>query len=330
VRVGIYGAGQLGSNVAALLASRTSVNVVGPAGRHDAASVLSSGSDVVVIATASRLHDLVPDILRAVAAGSNVIVSGEEASFPWRVDGSLADEVDRVARAQGVTVLGCGINPGFVFDGFVVAAAGPTAAISSIRVQRVVDLSAFNAGVLRRLGLGARPEEFDAVVASGAVAGHIGFEQSIEIVARAAGLEIDSFDASIAPLFADRAYRELNLEIEPGQTAGIEQTCIGIVLGKPWFTAVFTAHVAPAAIGKPARDEYTIEGEPTINFAVEPGMQAVSGVAALIANSVHRVVQSRPGWLTVADVAPAFPRADMAISPRQPGGRLGEIVPEGA
>ena len=307
MRVALYGAGQLATNVAAILARRPDIDVVGPCGRDRRDEALASGADVVIIATSSFLADVAPDIREAVEAGSNVITSAEEAAFPWAVDPELAQALDELARSRGVTILGGGINPGFAFDALVITATGPAADVTSIRVERIVDCSGFGTAILRRIGFGFNAKEFDAGVRSGAITGHIGFPQSMNVVAKGFGLTLDRVDREIAPIFAEREFRVPALTVTVGQTAGFEQHYVGVVAGKPWFEALFTAHLEPAAIGKPPRDEIWVQGTPDLHYTIVPGFNAQSGSSALIANSVRRVAEAPPGWLTVAALPPALP-----------------------
>jgi 4-hydroxy-tetrahydrodipicolinate reductase len=232
MRVAIYGAGQAGGAVAALLARRGLV-VEGPFGREERATALQGGADVVVITTTSFLADIADDVRMAVSAGSNVLTSAEEAADPWATDPALAAELDALARARGVTVLGAGLNPGFAFDALVLTAMGACVDVRALRVERVVDLSGFGPAVLRRLGVGITEAEF----AAAPLTGHIGFPQSMRVVARALGVDIERIDREIEPLLAD------------GRTAGFVQHYVAVAGGSPWFTSYFTGLVAPRAAG---------------------------------------------------------------------------------
>jgi 4-hydroxy-tetrahydrodipicolinate reductase len=308
VRVSVYGAGQLGGRVAGILRGREGVKVLGPFGRDGRDEALRSGADVVVVATTSFLRDVAPDIELAVESGSNAITSAEEAAFPWAVDAGRAESLDGLARERGVTILGGGLNPGFAFDALVVTTIGAAASVDSIRVERVVDLSGFGANVLRRIGVGFSAEEFADGTSSGRITGHIGFPQSMRIVARALGLELDRVDREITPIFAERDHQATHVEVAEGRTAGFRQRYVGVAGGRPWFEALFTGHLDPASIGSPPRDEIWIEGDPPLHVAIVPGLNAQSGSSSLVANSVRRVAEAPPGWLTVADLPPASPR----------------------
>src|SRR5881227_608417 len=77
VTVALYGAGQVGHNVAAILGRRRGVEVLGPFGRDEREQALRSGAEVVVIATTSFLCDIADDVREAVRSGSNVITTAE-------------------------------------------------------------------------------------------------------------------------------------------------------------------------------------------------------------------------------------------------------------
>lgn len=294
MRVAIYGAGQAGSAVAALLARRGLV-VEGPFGRHERTAALQGGADVVVITTTSFLADVADDVRAAIEAGSNVLTSAEEAADPWATDATLADELDRRACARGVTVLGAGLNPGFAFDALVLTAMGACVDVRSLRVERVVDLSGFGPAILRRLGVGYTPDAFADGIAQGTITGHIGFPQSMRVVARALGVDIERIDRAIEPLLAD------------GRTAGFVQRYVALAGGRPWFTADFTGHVAPRAAGLVTADVIEVDATPPVRMEIAGGLPSQAGSAAVLANSVARVAAAAPGWLTVADLPPALP-----------------------
>lgn len=308
--VAIVGAGQLGTGVARHLHTRPDVEVRGPAAREAARPLLESGADLVVIATTTRLADVADDVRTAVAVGSNVIVSAEESAFPWAVDRDLASGIDALARERGVTVLGGGVNPGFIFDALVLTLLGTTAGANSIQVSRTVDISGFGAVVLGRLGVGYSPAEFEDGVAAGRVLGHAGFPQSMAIVADALGLTIDRIDRVVEPIIAPEAIPLAHRAIAAGHTGGVRQSYTAVVAGRPWYTARFTGHVALAVGGLEARDEIQIDAESAVRCVLAPGIEAQAGSAAMVANTVDRVVNAAPGWATVADLPPAYPRLD--------------------
>jgi 2,4-diaminopentanoate dehydrogenase len=308
LRVSFYGAGQVGTNTAAILRRREGIEVLGPFGRDEREHALTSGADVVVIATTSFLKEIADDIRDAVESGSNVITTAEEAAQPWANDPEIADRLDALARARGVSILGAGLNPGFAFDALVLTVCGAAPEVESLRVERVVDLSGFGETVLRRIGVGHTPEEFEAGKRAGTVTGHIGFPQSMRVVADRLGVEIDRIDQQIEPIVAESKLAASSMTVDPGRTAGFRQHYVAISGGRPWFEAFFTGHVAPREIGLEPRDEIVVEGPSRLHFAATPGMNPQSGSASIVANSIRRVIEARPGWVTVGELPPAVPR----------------------
>jgi 2,4-diaminopentanoate dehydrogenase len=307
LRVSIYGAGQVGTSLARILSHRSQVDVLGPYGRDQRVAALTSGADVVVIATTSFLKDIVDDVRIAVNAGSNVLTTAEEAAFPWAVNAGVASDLDELARARGVTIVGRGLNPGFTFDALVVTACGTCSEVSAIHVERVVDLSGFGRSVLRRIGVGYGAQEFEAGVRTGTVTGHIGFPQSMALVAARLGLTIEKIEKAIIPIAATAEATGIAVPVRVGESAGFEQRYTATVAGKPWFTCRFTGHVQLTAIGLEPRDELWITGEAPVHLAITPGLNPQRATPALLANSIRRVVEAKPGWLTVADLPPATP-----------------------
>ncbi len=308
LRVAFYGAGQVSTNAAEILRRRDGIEVVGVFDRDRREDALRGGSDVVVIATTSFLAAIADDVRDAVAAGSNVITTAEEAAYPWANDAAIADRLDALARSRGVTILGAGLNPGFAFDALVLTACGVVPEVESLLVERVVDLSGFGEAVLRRIGVGHTVESFEEGRRRGLVTGHVGFPQSMRVVAGRLGVAIERIDRELEPIFTERDLSASSLVVAPGQTAGFRQRYAAIAGGRLWFEALFVGHVAPAEIGLDPRDAITIRGPyGGLNMAVTPGMNPQSGSASIVANSVRRVVAAAPGWTTVGDLPPAVP-----------------------
>lgn len=307
MRVAIYGAGQVGTSLARLLSERRGVKVVGPCRREERQAALGSGADVVVIATTSFLKDVAPDIRLAVESGSNVLTTAEEAAYPWAVDAKIAEEIDQIAKARQVSVLGRGLNPGFTFDALVATACGPSSRVRTIRVERVVDLSGFGQTVLRRIGVGYAREDFEAGAREGRITGHIGFPQSMALVGAKLGMKIDRIDKTITPILASSDTDRAAFPIRSGQSAGFEQFYLAYVGESLWFTCKFTGHVRLDEIGLTPKDELWIEGDPPIHMAITPGLNPQRSTPALMANSLQLLVRAPAGWLTVADLPPATP-----------------------
>lgn len=330
IRVVLCGVGGVGRNVARLLGARPGYRVasactrnpqladrdlgelagVGPMGvtvTLDRDAAFGEPADVVVIATTSFLKEVAADIRAGVEAGLNVVCTAEEMAFPWIVDAELTADLDRLARDRGRTVVGTGANPGFIYEAVALTLTGAAWDVERIRVRRVVNLSRFSATVLRRLGIGFLEAEFLAGVADGTIHGHVGFPQTVALLASRLGVGIERMDKLFEPLPAARPYELAALRIDGGQTAGFVQRALAVADGRPWFEAEFIGHVDPESAGFQPEDVFEIDGYAPVRAVVRPGFNAQLTSAAAIANSLRRVVEGPPGILTVADLPPAFP-----------------------
>jgi len=310
VTVSIYGAGQLGTSVAELLRDRASLSVQGPFSRSERSDGLMSGADVVVIATTTLLRDVAQDIRDAINAGSNVLVSAEEAANPFIVDFELATELDLLARSKGVSVAGTGVNPGLIFDALVLTLLGATQRNCRIHVRRVVDISGFGEVVLRRIGVGKDAGDFAAAVESGVILGHAGFPQSISVVANALGLKIERIEKSLSPVLTDVRIEIPNrFIVEKGQSAGVNQTYTAIVDGAPWYIAHFFGHVSLTTVKKEAGDDidFLVNQKQLQSIKMRPGIGAQVGSKNMVANSIDRIMKAHSGWVNVGEMSPAFP-----------------------
>lgn len=309
--ISIYGAGQLGTNVAQLLRDQNSYAVSGPHARDQDKLALDSGADVVIIATTTLFRDVKDDIIRAVKAGSNVLVSAEECAYPWAVDPKSANEIAELAIKNNVSVAGCGVNPGLIFDGLVLTFLGSSPRGVNIIVRRTVDISGFGRTVLNRIGVGWTGAEFETKVNNHQILGHAGFPQSMSLVADALGLKIDHIDRELLPVFAESqiALKDKSV-LDKGLTAGVNQTYTAVVAGNNWFTSYFFGHVDLDGIGKKPQDEieFVLDGKVFQTIKVNPGIGAQMGSQNMVVNSIDRISTAAPGWVTLTQLPPAFPK----------------------
>ena len=122
----------------------------------------------------------------------------EEMACPQAQHPELAAELDALATAHGVSLLGTGVNPGLSMDTLVVALTAGCHEVTSIEASRVNDLSPYGPTVMRTQGVGLTPEQFAAGVADGSVDGHIGFPESARMISDAIGLGIDRIEQRLS------------------------------------------------------------------------------------------------------------------------------------
>jgi 4-hydroxy-tetrahydrodipicolinate reductase len=308
IRVLILSTGQMGASIARLVLQKQGLELVGAYGRRAeragtdlgpavglerdlglsisnnlAGTIERSRPDIAIQATCSRLADAVDEIVALVRRGVSVISIAEEMAYPAGGSRAIAEEIHRLAVARGVTVLGTGINPGFVLDLLVIALTGVCAEVESITATRINDLSPYGPTVLSSQGVGLTPEAFQRGLGDGTVVGHVGFRESICMIAATLGWDIDGIEESREPIVS-RVRRETPFTVvEPGQTAGCLHKAVAYRQGRRAITLIHPQQVHPHLEGTETGDAIEIMG---CSMADLPVPAAMLGDARTL---IHRV-----------------------------------------
>src|SRR6056297_116667 len=270
--------------------------------------IQESGADIALLATDSFVEKAVPKIEKLVRKGINVVSTAEEMAYPWISHPEISAQMDRLGRKHGVSILGSGINPGFVMDLLVVMLSGVCRGVTGVRAERVNSLSPYGPAVMEEQGVGLAPEDFAAKVRSGELAGHVGFVQSIGMVCDALGWKLDrTVEQSMEPIVSKVERKAPYISIAPGMVAGCDMRASGYVDGKRALEYVHPQQIEPELEGTDTGDYITIEGDPNISLQVKPEIPGGIGTAALCVNMIPQVVKADAGLKTMLDLP--VPRA---------------------
>ena len=253
--------------------------------------------DVVFLTTSSYLKVIYPQVEKCIAAGANVISTCEELAYPHRKDPQLSAEIDRIARANNVTVLATGVNPGFLMDAWPLFMTGVCQQVKRVKAVRVQDASPRRGPFQKKIGAGCTLEEFEKLVAAGTLK-HVGLPESIAMIAGGLGWRLDEINESIEPVVAMAPVKTDFVAVEPGQAAGVRQVGRGICAGEELVTLEFEAYVgAPESY-----DAVYVTGTPNLEVVIKGGTHGDIATAAIVVNSVHRVIDAPPGLVTMKDL----------------------------
>ena len=331
IRVLVLGTGQMGSGIARLVLEKEGLQLIGAYGRrveragmdigraigldHNIGIPLSvelsslieqTQPHVAIQATCSRIDDAREEITTLITHGVNVISIAEEMAYPSANYPSLAKEWHQLAIKHDVSVLGTGINPGFVLDLLVITLSGVCSEVQSITAKRVNDLSPYGPTVLTSQGVGLTPEAFEKGLKEGTVVGHIGFVESLHMIAAALGWEIDQIEQIREPIISQIKREKPFVTIEPGQVAGCLHTASAYWKGKPVITLIHPQQIDPHIDGLETGDTIEITGIPNIQFKGRPEIPGGQGTAALAVNMIPRVLNATAGLYSMVDLpAPA-------------------------
>ena len=255
--------------------------------------------DVAIHTTSSYLRGACPQIESVVSHGVDVVSSCEELSYPYVVDRQLSGKLDLLAKKHAATVLGTGINPGFLMDALPIALTAPCESIRRIRIGRRMNAATRRVPFQKKVGAGLTKGEFQSAIKNHQISGHVGLEQSVSMLADAIGWKLDRVEVGdVEPVIATKATNEGYVKIPAGRVAGVRQSAKGLARGKPLIELDFAAYVG----SEQEYDLVEIDGTPPVNCKISPCVHGDHGTVAMLVNMVPKVVNAPPGLLTMKDM----------------------------
>ena len=335
VKIIIWGLGAMGKGMAEMLLAKKGIEIVGVAGRGDKLGksmfefldktnpydhdivigtpeevITEKAADVVLLCTDSYTRTAFDRIKFILEQKINVISTAEEMAYPQAQEPELAKEMDRIAKANGVSVLGTGINPGLIMDLLVVCLTGACESVDSVEAKRVNNLSPFGPVVMHEKGVGITMAEFEERSKTGTLAGHVGFSESVNMIADALGWKLsEPVSQSMTPIISKVDRKAPYAEVKAGNMAGVDMRGQGKVDGEVKISMIHPQQVEPQLEGVNTGDYINIKGVPDINMAITPEVPGGIGTIAMCVNMIPHIINAKPGLRTMLDLP--VPRAMM-------------------
>ncbi|MFA0733448.1 MAG: hypothetical protein LKKZDAJK_002090 [Candidatus Fervidibacter sp.] len=243
---------------------------------------------VALVATASRVADILPTLHILVEAGVHIVASSEELFFPWLTEAEVATLHEK-AKERGVVIVGAGVNPGFVMDRLPAFLAQACVNLRGIIVRRIVDLTTRRQKLQQKMGVGLTLAAFEQLAAEGKL-GHVGLPQSAAFLAATLNIPVSHLTETLRPLTD-----------ESGIVRGVEQIAIG------WEGEYPRVRLELQMVMDAAnpRDEVEIDADPPIHLVIHGGVAGDEATAAILVNTATWVDRLPPG---VHSGAAWFPR----------------------
>jgi len=336
VKIVIWGFGAMGSGMAKMILKKQGFDIVGICDLYDGIvgksmfdvlniennqdhDVIISNNidqiliekkpDLVLLATDSFTKGAYPKIKKIVEYGINVISTAEEMAYPLANQPELAKEMDMLAKKNNVTVLGTGVNPGMMMDLLAVCISGVMDEVDDMEISRINSLSPFGKTVMEEQGVGLSVEEFNRRLEAGDMAGHVGFKESVYMIAHALGLEVSQFEQSMKPIITDIDRKSPYGFAAKGDVCGVEMSAKATLDNGKIIHMYHPQQIEPEMVGVSTGDYIKIKGKPPINLSNSPEVEGGIGTIAICVNMIPHVLNSNPGLKTMIDLP--VPRAIM-------------------
>lgn len=332
IRVAVYGLGPIGVLIAKEVLKKKSLNLVATfdvdpekIGKDlgdvlgmdektgiyvdDDANALdtlkNSGVKVVLHSTSTYLDKNYAQIVKCIEAGADVISTSETLSNPWYRYPELATLLDELAKRFCVSIIGTGINPGFIFDTLPTVMTSVCTNVDSIHIVRSLDASKRRYSFQKKYGLGLNVYDFKDKMEKGELTAHVGYGESIDMIANALGVRLDRIVEGQEPLIAEKDMKTQFFNIKQGQVSGIHGFGVGFVKEREFIKVELIAEVEGIEF-----EEVTIEGTPPIKWR-SSGTSGDIATAAMVINMIPRILSSKPGLRRMCDIP--FPSAFLGL-----------------
>ncbi|MHA1238471.1 MAG: NAD(P)H-dependent amine dehydrogenase family protein [Candidatus Odinarchaeia archaeon] len=320
IKVVQYGLGPIGREIAKLVLNKKDLELVGGVDidpeiyGKDLGEILGVGAlgvnvlkdakqvfsqeqvDLAYISTVSHLKEIYPQLMECINAGVNVISTCEGLFYPYPHNAEIAEKIDKAAKEHQVTVLGTGVNPGFVFDTLIGAITSVCRRVDRIYALRIQDAGKRRLSFQKKIGAGLTVDQFNKEILG--KKGHVGFKESISMISDILGWEISEINESMEPVIAEEDVSSRYIKVKKGKVCGLKQ----IAEGKTGNDIKIHLEIQFYIGAKETYDLIEIEGDPPMRVKIDPGIQGDTATAAICVNMAKHVVESDPGLKTMLDL----------------------------
>ena len=229
-------------------------------------------------------------------AGLDVVSTSEELSFPWHDNAEEADALHKIAVQTGRTILGTGVNPGFLMDSLPLFLTALSQTVERISIRRVINASKRRGPFQAKIGSGLTPEAFMERMEAGRM-GHVGLPESIAMIFDTLGQTLSRYESSVEPVIASALTETEHFSVKPGMVKGLHQTASGFTADGELVSLTFIASLD----SEEDSDTITISGRPNLEVTLK-GTNGDLATVAIAVNAIRRVVDAPPGLMTMRDL----------------------------
>ncbi len=274
---------------------------------RDARHVLSTRSaDIALVAIASYMQDMYEHLQLCAECGVNAITISEEALYPWNTSPAQTAELDRLAKANGVTITGSG-HQDVYWVNLISMWMGTAHHIESVTGRASWNVDDYGPEVAKDTRAGDTTDEFAAWQSEANRPPTFGCN-TLGALVSSLGLTPTSVTTSTRPEIApvDTYSRSLDTVISAGRVIG--STDVDTVATREGLTFSFEMIGRVYQEGETDINEWSISGEPDLKLSNPAVPTAVTTVTQFV-NRIPDVINAPPGFVTCEQLPPLKYRA---------------------
>ena len=273
----------------------------------DARHVLSTRSaDIALVAIASYMQDMYEHLRLCAECGVNALTLSEEALYPWNTSPVQTAHLDRLAKAQGVTITGSGHQDVYWLN-LISMWMGTAHRIESVTGRASWNVDDYGPELAKETRAGNTLEEFTTWQRETNRPPTFG-RNTLGALIASLGLTPTSVSTSTRPDLAsvDTYSRSLNTQLPAGHVIGY--TDIDTVVTREGLRFSFEMSGRVYQEGETDINEWSLTGEPNLKLSNPALPTAVTTVAQFV-NRIPDVINAPPGFVTCEQLPPLKYRA---------------------